>query len=242
MILGIALALALTAEPDAGAAGEQEEDDAPTWREFGDGDGGVEAPPIFSSGKFSTGLTVKQKSGSGGTMHFAESTTVSCGRCGPPLQLGDSALIDHVLDLGQKRYLLLGWSSGGSGRQSLHLFLIHVGANGPKVVDELSWGTTRAESGVLLSPTKDGWRIGIPQPVIGDAEFEQDYGTRLSVKALKGRDGTQLLKAGFFKPPPAGLVAFAYVPPFPHGIRAHGNIGWVRPTESGFALETQKTR
>jgi hypothetical protein len=146
-----------------------------------------------------------------------------------------------VLDLGERRYLLLGWASGGSGRQSLHVLLIHVGPTGPRLVDELKWSTTRSESGVLLTSTPQGWRIGIPQPTIGDEEYEQDYGTRLSFKSLKGRDGMQLFKAGFFKAPPPGLVAFGYAPPFRHGIRAR-SVGWVRATASGFALADLKTR
>jgi len=242
MLLSLALSFALAA-PDAGApSGEEEEEDAPTWRAFGEGDGGLDAPPLFSSKKLSTALTVHQKSGSGGTMHFAESTTITCAKCTTPLRLTNDALIDHVLALGEQRYLLLGWASGGSGRQSLHVLLVHVGASGPRVIDELTWSTSRSESGVLLASTPQGWRIGIPQPITGDEEYEQDYGTRLSFKGLAQRRGTDLLKSGFFKPVPTGVSAWGYVPPFPHGIRARGNVGWLRATATGFALENQKTR
>jgi len=80
MLLSVAVALTPAAAPDAGLAEEEEE--APAWRELGEGDGDVEAPSVFESVKRSTALTVKQSSGSGGTMHFNEQTVVSCGRCG----------------------------------------------------------------------------------------------------------------------------------------------------------------
>lgn len=126
MLLTFALAFALNAAPDAGPD-EEEEPDAPAWRELGEGDGGLEAPSIASSGKLSTALTVKQVSGSGGTMHFVEETLISCSRCGAPLKLKSAPLINHVLDVGEKRYLLLGWSSGGSGTQTVNVLLVHVG-------------------------------------------------------------------------------------------------------------------
>ena len=143
MLLTIALALALSAEADAGA--DEEEPEAPRWRELGEGDGGLDAPPIATSGKRSTALTVKQVSGSGGTMHFAETTVISCGRCGTPLELKSAAspLIDQVIELGEKRYLLLGWTSGGGGTQAIHVLLVHVGAGGPELIDQLEWYSTR---------------------------------------------------------------------------------------------------
>lgn len=234
MILSIAVALTLAAAPDAGP--EEEEDEAPRWKEFGEGDGGIEAPAVFEAVKRSTALTVKQSSGSGGTMHFSEQTVVSCGRCGAPLVLPGSALIDHVIDLGQKRSLLLGWSSGGSGMQTTHVLLVEVGAGGPRLVDELEWFTTRGERGLLLASTPQGWRIGLPKLEVRDEEYEQDYGAVLSLRSAKSRKAAELRAAGFFKPTPPGLVAFGYAPPGGEGLRVRVDTGWLRVTGKGFSL------
>src|SRR4051794_16580668 len=92
---------------------------APVWLELGHGtDGGIDAPSIAGSDKLTTELEVKQVNESGGTMHFASKTVISCARCGRPLQLASAPLIDHVLELGDRNFLLLGWSSGGGGEQS----------------------------------------------------------------------------------------------------------------------------
>lgn len=233
MFLTFALALALNAAPDAGPD-DEEEPEAPAWRELGEGDGGLEAPSIANSGKRSTALTVKQVSGSGGTMHLAEKTVISCGRCGAPLALRSAALIDHVLDVGEKRYLLLGWSSGGSGTQSVHVLLVHVGPGGPELIDELQWYSTRGEAGILLASTPQGWRVGFPQLPTGDEEYDQDYGSSLKLGAKEYRKASHMAKTGFFKPVSAGLVAFAYCPPSGKGMRLHGHAGWLRVTATGF--------
>ena len=208
---------------------------AAPWLELGRGaDGGVEAPSIASSGKLSTALELKQVNDSGGTMHFASKTVLSCAACGRPLQLATSALIDHVVDLGESRFLLLGWSSGGGGEQSVHALLVRLGTNGPELVDQLVWSTTRADRGILIASSPEGWRIGLPQPrPSSDLDFEPS----LSVTSLgrTSRRVTKLVKAGFFAPLPEGLAAFAYCPPFGEGLRVHANVGWVRITAKGFA-------
>jgi hypothetical protein len=231
LLLTIALALTLTAEPDAGL--DEAPEEGPRWQELGEGDGGVDAPSISGSAKLSTALTVKQVSRSGGTMHFAEKTVISCGRCGAPLVLKreQAPLIDHVLDLGGRRYLLLGWSSGGNGFQSVQVLLVAVGPQGPQLIDELDWFSSRSDRGVLLASTPQGWRIGFPQPPSQDDDF---FDANLRVASGKSRHAADLEKSGFFQPVPAGLVAFAYCPPFGEGIRLRGNAGWLRVTATGF--------
>jgi hypothetical protein len=207
VLITIALALILNAEP---------------------ADGGGEAASIASSSKLSTALKVTQVDGSGGTMHFAQKTVISCVRCGRPLQLKTETgpLIDHVVELGDKRFLLLGWSSGGGGQQSVHALLVHVASGGPELIDELEWSTARADRGVLVMATPEGWRIGLPQPRLQSAQ--------LSVSSGKPRSSAELGKGGFFVPVSPELKAFSYSPPFGERLPLRGNVGWVTLSEAGF--------
>jgi hypothetical protein len=108
-----------------------------------------------------------------GSMHVAEDIAITTARgtlalASPEDPDSDDAetlpLIEQIYNAGPNRWVLLGWSSYGSGMQSEHAWLVD-GAASPRIVDKLQWTTDRAHAGLAID-TGTKLRIGIPLPVI----------------------------------------------------------------------------
>lgn len=107
-------------------------------------------------------LTVKQRSGRGGTMHGNTRVELSVDG-GTPAELpgygGDinAPNVDHVIAL-DGGWLLAGWASGGSPYQSQDLRVLN---DALVQTGKLEWFTYRSERCVLLRRDTDGWSVGI---------------------------------------------------------------------------------
>ncbi|HEY4056619.1 MAG TPA: hypothetical protein VGM39_08415, partial [Kofleriaceae bacterium] len=98
-------------------------------------------------------------------------------------------IVDRVQVLKNHRWLVLGWTSYGSGMQTEHAWLVDD-TKGLKIIDKLAWTSDRFHSGIALDGSGSHIRIGIPLPressqddvegngIHGYDEWELDFGSR----------------------------------------------------------------
>ncbi len=179
--------------------------------------GAASVPPI-GLGQTTKALTVKQQSGSGGTMHYSTRVELSIdGGTRAVLPGRQAPIVDHVVAL-DGAWLLLGWASGGSGFQS-HELQVVSGALAP--VAKLTWFTYRAERGVLLRRDADGWSVGIPD---GTSE---ESSLRIDEKKVKPSFTDFALTES----------TWSYCPPFDEALKPPKRAAWFRVSASGFRAE-----
>ncbi len=101
-----------------------------------------------------------------GTMHYAEAITLAIGNATPLVLEGRPMLPipGPHFRLANSRFLLLGWSSIGSGMQTMHVLLISVRHSDVVLDRELTVMTDRGSAGLLIRLGKHSARIGFPQP------------------------------------------------------------------------------
>ena len=100
-----------------------------------------------------------------GTMHYALRVTVAVGDATPLVLEGPTLPIPGPhFRLRDSRFLLLGWSSGGAGMQTMHALLISVRRGAVVLDDEMTVTTDRSSAGLLVRAGPRSARIGLPQP------------------------------------------------------------------------------
>ena len=182
--------------------------------------GGGVVPPLVES-ETTTALTVKQKSGSGGTMHGNTRVMLSIDG-GAPVPLpgygGDinAPILSHVIAL-DGGWLLVGWASGGSPFQSQDLRVVN---DALVQTGKLEWFTYRSERGVLLRRDSDGWSVGVPGGTSEESQLRIDEKkVRLALTDFAMTDTT-----------------WSYSAPGREPLKAPRKVAWFRVSGSGFQV------
>jgi hypothetical protein len=172
-----------------------------------------------------------------GTMHYAESLTISLGSLKPLVfESGEDfgvAIPGPWYRLDKDSFVLLGWSSGGSGMQSLHAMLIEVRDKALAVGEELELLTDRPSAGVVVRPAGPGsLQIGVVEPreFLHDEEVWSYSAGNRSLDA----DGIRKLSYEEYQ---AWEDDKVYAPPF--GKLPKGRIAWITVTSDGFDLRAE---
>jgi len=193
----------------------------------------VAGPATALDGDAPPDLKVEKRlpTASTGTMHFAEIVVLRVGRARPLVLEGELAPIPGpYVRLGDSRFLLLGWSSGGSGMQTLHALSLAVVGGAVTLVAELTLQTDRLSSGLLLRTGEgDQTRLGVPEPPAGfvhdadgwalrtgpgdDERFDLDGIRGLSFEEVAGQPGDILYSPPFGVGPLPKRVAWVSVSP-----------------------------
>ncbi len=178
----------------------------------------------------------------GGTMHFAKRVTLR-GPSSTALSIvtRDDALekdcelvplFDREIALPARplAVVLLGWSSTGSGMETVHAWIVRAGRGAPEIVAKLAWTTDRSSAGFFMDLSQSV-RLGLPWtfdgPMHDPSEWRLDTGAR--------RLALDDVKKLPFEPTTTPLSA--YRPPF--GIAAWHvgtSVAWLVPTPQGFRL------
>ena len=166
-------------------------------------------------------LTVKQVSGSGGTMHGSTRVQLSLDggtRVDLPRERGADIqvpAVDAVLAL-DGGFLLVGWLSGGSPYQSEDLRVVN---DALEQTGKLEWFTLRSEAGLLLQRDAEGWSVGVPS-----GTTSEESSLRIDEKKVR------LAFTDFVMTD----TTWSYCPPFQKPFAAPKRVAWFRVTAAGF--------
>jgi hypothetical protein len=114
-------------------------------------------------------------------------------------------LFAKAFDAGANRWVLLGWSSTGSGMQTQTAWIVKKVGNKLQIADELDWTTDRGHPGLAFEGEGAKLRVGILKPPASDddahdaGEWSLETGGKLRrmdvVRKLKFVAGTPALYA-----------------------------------------------
>lgn len=163
-----------------------------------------------------------------GTTHVAEELAITTAggtlRYAPPApqttnQDHDEAppeypLMEKILAVAPKRWVLLGWSSLGEGMQTEHAWLIED-RHGPHLLDSLAWTTDRSHAGIAVESSGNQVYLGIPlpQPLNEDGEpglhnegdwelvHDKQRLSLLDVRRLPSSEKHVMALGGYYDPP-----------------------------------------
>ena len=189
---------------------------------------------LIAAGAAASDLTVTANlpEESTGTMHYAVKVTVALGEATPLVLEGPMLPIPGPhFRLGDSRFLLLGWSSGGSGMQTMHVLLIRV-RRGAVVLDrELTVMTDRSSAGLLVRVGTQSARIGLPKPPADFVSNPDEWFLNLGGESL---DFQHMRKLRFVtvQPQKGDLFYTASSPPSPMPKR----VAWIDVTANGFVF------
>lgn len=177
--------------------------------------------------------------GSQGTMHFTEALILSVPSARPLTLKGSFLPIPGPsFRLPDSRYILLGWSSAGSGMQSIHVFLLGIQNGSLRRLASLTSLTDRPSSGLLVRRATDGSVVlGLPKPPTRFLHNEDEWSLALdsgestlsiaAIRQLRYEAITPLPDDLFYSPP-------AQLAPRPNAV------SWVAITPHGFSLNQMK--
>jgi len=178
-------------------------------------------------------VTAKYPEKPTGTMHYAEAITLAVGDAKPLVLDGEMLPIPGPhLRLADSRFLLLGWSSPGSGMQSMHVLLIAVRDAAVVVDGQMVVMTDRPSAGLLVRVTPRSARIGLPQPPSDFVHDEEEW--FLNLGGGRSLNLEQMRKLVFARVHPRKDDLFYNEPvsaaPMPK------RVAWIDVTPNGFAL------
>ncbi len=175
-------------------------------------------------------LTVEVEHSAGtGTMHYADRLRIKL--AGQVIERRSrvneeqeqmAPLVDRIVPLTGRRYLLLGWASRGSGQQQEHALLIDASPGKLTLLDELILSTHRSRAALFVR-TRGTPAIGVP----GDTTDMDDREDRWSFSTLSGElDSAQFLslKSVFTSNKAPDVVRYA--PPFHRAIDEERKVVW----------------
>ena len=167
-------------------------------------------------------------------MHYAEALTLSIGSA-RPLRLTDSLLPipGPSFALSGSRFLLLGWSSTGSGMQSIHAFLVGIRKGAVKRLGVVVSHTDRTSSALLVRRDAHGsLLLGLPEPSDSFLHNEDEW-----FLAVPGRPQLQLdaIRRLAFEDVTCRPDDLIYSPPFQRAP-CPARVTWISVTAAGFAL------
>ena len=169
-----------------------------------------------------------------GTMHYALALTFSIPGA-RPLHLESDCCLPIPgphFRIAATRFVLLGWSSGGSGMQSLHVLSLGIRNGAVALNQELVLTTDRMNAGLLVRPNGTGGiAIGLLRPPADFVHNPEDWSLGLGDESEEPL-GLEQLRGLPFKPvarmpgdvfynPPLGLC------PFPE------YVAWISETPEG---------
>jgi hypothetical protein len=117
-------------------------------------------------------------------------------------------LVEKVIDGGRGRWLLLGWSSYGSGMQTEHAWLVVDDKTGPRIANKLEWTSDRSHAGLAVDAKQ--LRIGVPVPNKTDALHDPDDWHLTADDREISLSDVQKLRSS---PTPLDRLPGAYTPP-----------------------------
>ena len=167
-------------------------------------------------------------------MHYAEALTLSIGSA-RPLRLTVSLLPipGRTFALPGSRFLLLGWSSTGSGMQSIHEFLLGVRKGAVTRLAVVLLHTDRMDSALLVRRDADGsLALGLPEPPSTVLHNEDEWHLAVSGRRQLGLDALRDLASEDVTCRPDDRV---YAPPFER-TPCPARVSWITVTASGFTL------
>lgn len=180
--------------------------------------------------------------GSSGTMHFVDELRLSVGSSAP-LILKSEPASGKLIPVPGPQYriddshiLLLGWSSYGSGMQTIHALLVQVDNGNVTLQRELTLTTARTTS--VLVVRRDGpseIRLGVGEP---DARMlgERDWLLIFGPGSDQRLDMAQIRKLAFAAEAKRGADTL-YAPPF-QNARFPARVAWLSVSANGFAPMT----
>ncbi|HVT17312.1 MAG TPA: hypothetical protein VHQ90_14180 [Thermoanaerobaculia bacterium] len=185
---------------------------------------------------------VSPEPGSTGTLHFAPELRLSVGSSAPLILRSDLETGRLVpipgpqYPIGDHHVLLLGWSSYGSGMETIHALLLHVENDRVILQRELALTTDRSSSALLIR--RDGLDtilLGIPER--GPSHNEDEWSLVFGAAKVERLDSGQIRKLPFVAEKMRS-TDLLYTPPFqsvPHRER----FAWLSVSTNGFTLLTR---
>ena len=146
-----------------------------------------------------------------GTWHTAKHVAIELGAAKISRETdeehGTLPLFEKAFDAGTNRWILLGWSSTGSGMQTQTAWLVKKTGAKLEVTDELDWTTDRGHPGLALEGSGTKLRVGVLEPPADDDAHDAGSWS-LDVRG-KSRDLAEIRKLKFAAGSPP-----LYAPPF----------------------------
>lgn len=177
--------------------------------------------------------------GDSGTMHFAETLTLSIA-ASRPLRVPGSFLPipGPSFPLSDGRFILLGWSSGGSGMQSMHALLVGDRAGVVTLLDHLIYDTDRPHAALLVRAGPDGSvSIGVPEPASDFLHNEDEWSLQYGLPR-KGRLLIGAIRTLSFETVTSRSDDVFYAPPTNATPRT-ARVAWVHVSNGGFRLASE---
>lgn len=203
---------------------------------------GCTRAPSNSTAPTSTPLVIETlPSELGGTIHGAECVTLRSRENGPATRIcGDPKSEDldqtlvpyfyeqHAHPTDATIAMLIGWTSLGGGMQTSHAWIVRFedGA-APKVIEKLTWVSTRSRAGFAIEHTQDALKVGIPWTF--DEPVRDDWELHVGARRLD-LDAVKRLTFVISKDPLHAPLRPAPRTPWPAGTR----IAWFDVTTRGF--------
>ena len=179
-----------------------------------------------------------------GTMHFAETLTLSIDAARPLRVPGSFLPIPGPsFRLPDGRFILLGWSSTGSGMQSMHVLLVGDRAGVVTLFDHLIYLTDRPHAALLVRAEPDGsFLIGVPEPSSDFLHNEDEWSLEYGLPRKRS------LLMGAIRKLPFQTVTYRnedvfYAPPT-NATQRTARVAWIHVAKTGFrfASETHTNR
>lgn len=169
-----------------------------------------------------------------GTWHTANKLTISLGAAKLERATDDEHMIlplfAKAFDAGPNRWVLLGWSSTGSGMQTQTAWIVKKVGKALKITDQLDWTTDRAHPGLAFEGEGAKLRVGILKPPASDDEAH-DAGEWSLETGGKLRRMDMVRKLHFVGGSPA-----LYAPPFDDS-KCPCQIAWLGIANDKFAVK-----
>jgi hypothetical protein len=174
--------------------------------------------------------------GDSGTTHYAETLTLSiAGSRSLRVPGSDLPIPGPSFRLPDGRFILLGWSSSGSGMQTMHALLVGDRAGAVTLLDHLAYQTDRHNAALLIRTKPDGSVvIGVPEPSQGFLHDEDEWTFQYGILRTHQMRIRAIRKLSFQAVTSQSSDVF-YAPPTNATPRT-ARVAWVHVTNSGFGL------
>lgn len=139
-------------------------------------------------------------------------------------------LFGEAFDAGTDRWVLLGWSSTGSGMQTQTAWIVKKTGKTLKITDQLDWTTDRGHPGLAYEGEGAKLRVGILKPPTSDDDAH-DAGEWSLETVGKRRWMDEVRKLHFVTGSPA-----LYAPPF-LDTKCPCQIAWLRIANDKFVVK-----
>ena len=170
-----------------------------------------------------------------GTMHFAQSLAIRIGSAEPlKVQAEMLPIPGPCYRLPEQRFLVLGWSSAGSGMESIHALVVGTRAGAVVLDGQLDYTSDRPGTGLLVHPMGDDeiW-LGIPEPAAGFVHQAEDWALAFGTGPQRNLSLDDIRALTFEAVAESPGDTF-YAPPT-QAIPRPRRVAWMTITAGGFA-------